>query len=97
MGVVAGSGVAQITAVVAIAATGTVGVAKGEVAQRLGIAEGGPRVVQYAEQPSRDAPSALAPTPGDPERRGRRRPNPGSGDDSAGATDVRQDGLRGSG
>ena len=51
------------------------------VAQRLGIVEGGPRVVQHAEQPSRHAPSSLAPTPGDPERRDAGGRDTGSGDD----------------
>jgi RNA polymerase sigma factor (sigma-70 family) len=97
VGVVAGSGVAQITAVVAIAATGTVGVAKGHVAQRLGIVEGGPRVVQHAELPSRDAPSALALTPGDPERRDAGGRDAGGGDDPAGSPDGAEDGPRGRG
>jgi RNA polymerase sigma factor (sigma-70 family) len=97
VGVVAGSGVAQFTAVVAIAATGTVGVAKGDVAQRLGIVEGGPHVVQHAELPSRDAPSALAPTPGDPERRDAGGPDTGSGHDPAGSPDGAEDGPRGRG
>ena len=97
VGVVAGSGVAQITAVVAIAATGTVGVAKGQVAQRLGIVEGGPRVVQHAEQPSRHAPSSLAPTPGDPERRDAAGRDTGGGNDSAGSPDGAEDGPHGRG
>ena len=97
VGVVAGSGVAQITAVVAIAATGTVGVAKGDVAQRLGIVEGGPRVVQHAEQPSRDAPSALAPTSGDPERRDAGGRDTGSGDDPAASPNGAEDAPHGRG
>lgn len=54
---VAGSGVAQLAAVVALAATGSVGVAKADLAQRLGIADGGPRVERVTGAPAAGVPS----------------------------------------
>jgi RNA polymerase sigma factor (sigma-70 family) len=61
-----GSGVAQLTAVAAVAATGTVGVAKTHVAERLGIADGGPRVERALGAPpsSPVAPGGRAGEPG---------------------------------
>lgn len=52
---VAGSGVAQLAAVVAVAATGSVGVAKADLGQRLGIADGGPRVERVTGAPAAGA------------------------------------------
>jgi RNA polymerase sigma factor (sigma-70 family) len=60
-GLVAGSGVAQFTAVVAVAATGTVGVAKTHMADRLGITGGGQLDERRAEAPFANAPAGLAP------------------------------------
>jgi hypothetical protein len=54
--------------VVAIAATGTAGVAKARVAERLGIVDSGKLVERRAESPSKHAPSAPAPLGNDPER-----------------------------
>ena len=83
---VSGSGVAQITAVVAIAATGTAGVAKARVAERLGIVDSGKLVERRAELPSKHAPSAPAPLGSDPDRGQTGGPDSRAGDDAEGGS-----------
>ena len=96
-----GSGVAQITAVVAIAATGTAGVAKARVAERLGIVDGGQLVERRSDPRSKDTPSVLAPVAGDPERGEAGGPGPGpgpgGGDDGAEPRDGAEGGSHGRG
>jgi len=96
-----GSGVAQITAVVAIAATGTAGVAKARVAERLGIVDGGKLVERRSDSRSKDTRSVLAPVAGDPERgeaRGQSSgPGPGGGDNGAEPRDGGEGGSHGRG
>jgi RNA polymerase sigma factor (sigma-70 family) len=60
VGAVAGSSVAQVTAVVAVAITGSVGVARSDVPERLGIVDGG-RLERPANPTTRPAPLALGP------------------------------------
>ena len=96
-----GSGVAQITAVVAIAATGTAGVAKAGVAERLGIVDGGKLVERRSDSRSKDTPSVLAPVAGDPARGEAggpgSGPGPGGGDDGAEPRDGGEGGSHGRG
>ena len=98
-----GSGVAQITAVVAIAATGTAGVAKAGVAERLGIVDGGQVVERRSDPRSKDTPSVLAPVAGDPERGEAGGPGPGleggpgGGEDGAESRDGAGGGSHGRG
>jgi RNA polymerase sigma factor (sigma-70 family) len=82
-----GSGVAQLTAVVAIAATGTAGVAKAGVAERLGIVDGGQVVERRSDPRSKDTPSVLTPVAGDPEHREAGGPGPGLGGGPGGGKD----------
>ena len=94
---------AKITAVVAIAATGTAGVAKAGVAERLGIVDGGKLVERRSDSHSKDTPSVLAPVAGDPERGeaggpgSGAGPGPGGGDDGAEPRDGGEGGSHGRG
>ncbi|HMJ94679.1 MAG TPA: sigma-70 family RNA polymerase sigma factor [Thermoleophilaceae bacterium] len=92
VGLVAGSGVAQVTAVVAVAVTGTVGVARSDVPERLGIVDGG-RLERPAKPPSRDVPVSLAPS----ESRSEHPDAGGTGADPAAPRDAGPDGSNGQG